>query len=75
MSSQTQNNVVLVMSIRHFRKMNKDHHKYIIREVVTTIGDSGSNAENNKTEKFQKEIQVYSNIFLVKISRRTLKIF
>ena len=43
------------MSIRHFRKMNKDYHKYIIREVVTTIGDSGYNAENNKTEKFQKE--------------------
>ena len=55
--------------------MNKDYHKYIIREVVTTIGDSGSNAENNKTEKFQKEKQVHSNIFLVKISRRTLKIF
>ena len=40
---------------RQCRKMNKGDHKDIIKKVVTAIGDSDSNAENNKTEVLRRE--------------------
>ena len=36
-------------------KMSKDDCKYIVREVVTAIGESASNAVNNKMEILQQE--------------------
>ena len=41
-------------STRQCRKMNKYDHKDIIKEVVTAIGESYSNVDNNNTEKIQK---------------------
>ena len=56
------------------KKKNKKkyYHKYVMRKVVTDIGDSDSNAENNKTENHQLT-QVQSNRFLVRLIRRILK--